>query len=243
MILRSALLLILSLSLAACGGVSYGGFWDERDGRAPNANVEGVTYGSSYSGSLTFSDVSYMSDAFLNTMLGEEGTSRAWSNGRTGASGEVIAGTPFLQNVDYARGSRLRAPVGIQTNWVLEPAQGDYTATANTNLRLGASTSSSISATLDEGTVVEAVGRVRGSPWMLVARHSEAIGYMSTDFLEQREGGDVLLAGGAPREPVYCRAFEQRLSLRGGMRDQWSGIACQNRRGTWRVEGANAPGA
>jgi hypothetical protein len=77
---------------------------------------------------------------------------------------------------------------------------------------------------------------------MLVARHGEVVGYMSTDFLEQREGGDVLLAGGAPREPVYCRAFEQRLTLRDGARDQWQGTACLSPRGEWRVQRGPGPG-
>ncbi len=237
---RLASLLVLSLGLAACGGGYSGGFWDQ-PGRGSGAYVDGVAMGSAYETRLTFSDVAAMSDAFTVAMSAEEETMRPWSNGRTGASGEVIAGAPFLQNVDYARGARLRAPVGLETRWALEPAQGDYTTTSDTNVRLGASTASPIAETLPEGTVVEAAGQVRGAPWMLVARLGDVIGYMSTDYLEQREGGDVLLAGGAAREPVYCRSFEQRLRLRGGARDMWRGFACQGSRG-WRVRGSAAPG-
>ena len=238
---RLALILISFLTLAACGGVDYGGPRWGGD-RAPSAQVDGIALGSTYGNAITFSDAGYMSDAFLSVVNAEAGAARSWSNGRTGASGEVIMGQSFLQNVDYARGSRLHAPVGLQTRWMLEPAQGDYTTTSNTNVRLGASTSAPIVSTLDEGTVVEAVGSTRGEPWMLVARHGEVIGYMHTDFLDQREGGDVLLAGGTAREPVYCRAFEQRLSLRNGPRDVWQGTACRSPRGEWRVQARGGPG-
>lgn len=240
---RLLFLSIIGLMVSACGGVDYGGgFWDDRDRGAPSARVERVALGSAYESYLTFSDVGYMSEAFETAMGAETGTNRIWYNRRSGAEGEVIAGAAYLENVDYARGRGLAAPVGLETRWALEPAQGDYTTTARTNLRLGASTASSIVGTLEEGTVLEAVGNVEGAPWMLVARHGEAIGYMSTEFLEQREGGDVLLAGGAPREPVYCRSFEQRLTLPGSRRDQWTGSACRSRGGIWRVEGPRGPG-
>jgi len=242
MAMRLIPIIALTLGLSACGGVNYGSSWDDRRSRAPDAHVEGVTHGSAYGGSLSFSDVAHMSEAFLAAMRGEEGTSRAWSNGRSGTRGEVIAGAPYLENVDYSRGRQLSAPVGIETRWSLEPAQGDYTTTTNTNVRLGATTASGVVETLPEGSVIEAVGRVSGAPWMLVARYGEAIGYMSSDFLEQRDGGDVLLAGGSPRQPVYCRTFEQSLSLRSGPRDRWNGTACQNARGQWRVEGSRGPG-
>jgi len=240
---RLPLITFSALTLAACGGVNYGGgLWD-RDGRgAPSAHVAGIAYGSAYESYLTSSDVAYMSDAFLTVMNTEEGTRRDWVNHRTGAQGEIIAGEPFLQNVDYARSGRLRAPVGLETRWALEPAQGDYSSTSNTNVRLGASTSAPVVSTLTEGSVVEAIGSVHGAPWMLVARHGEVVGYMHTDFLEQREGGDVLLAGGAPRAPIYCRVYDQRLVLRDGPRDSWSGTACLSRNGRWDVQGARGPG-
>jgi surface antigen len=241
-------LILFALTLSACGGVDYGGpFWGRGGGgsgygAAPSAQVDGIAYGSRYASYLTASDTAFMSDAFLGAMYGEEGTRRPWSNGRTGASGEVVAGAPFLQNVDYARGRRLTAPPGLETRWALEPAQGDYTATATTNVRLGASTTSRIIDTLDQGMVVEAVGRVQNAPWMLVARHGDVIGYMNTDFLEQRAGGDVLLAGGTARQPVYCRTYQQSLATPSGQRDQWAGTACQDERGQWRVQGSRGPG-
>jgi len=237
-------LLLAALTLTACGGVDYGGpFWD-RGGRGgpPSAQVERIAYGSRYEASLTRSDAAYMSDAFLSAMNGEEGAIRNWSNRRNGSSGSVTAGEPFLRNVDYARGQRLSAPVGLETLWELEPAQGDYSTTSNTNVRLGASTTSRIISTLDEGTVVEAVGSVRGAPWMLVARHGDVIGYMNTEFLTIRDGGDVLLAGGTPRTPVYCRAYQQLLSLPNGSRDQWDGTACLSPYGAWQVQGTRSPG-
>jgi len=238
---RLVLILMASLAVSACGGVQYGGSRWGSD-RVPATVVDGIAYGSTYGGQLTFSDVAIMSDAFVGAMAADVGTSRVWANGRTGARGEVIAGEAFLQNVDYARGHRLRAPVGLETRWALEPAQGDYTTTTNTNVRLGAGTSSLLAGTLPEGSVVEAVGSTQGAPWMLVARNGEVIGYMHTDFLEQREGGDLLLAGGASRQPTYCRSFEQTLSLRNGPSDRWRGDACQTPMGEWQVQGRGEPG-
>ncbi|MBN4046364.1 SH3 domain-containing protein, partial [bacterium AH-315-P15] len=136
----------------------------------------------------------------------------------------------------------LRAPIGLYTDYALEPAQGDYVITTNTNVRLGASTSSPIVTTLAEGTVVEAAGQVRGGEWMLMARNGAVIGYMYAELLVQREGGDVLLAGGAARRPTYCRSYEQRLSLRGGARDHWQGAACRSPRGQWEIEGRRGAG-
>lgn len=235
---RLVLVLMASLAASACGGVQYGSpRWGYEQG--PTAQVDGIAYGSTYGSQLTFSDIGYMSDAFIGAMAADVGTSRVWANGRTGARGEVIAGEAFLENVDYARGRRLRAPVGLETRWMLEPAQGDYTTTTNTNVRLGASTSSLLAGTLPEGSVVEAIGAAQDAPWMLVARNGEVIGYMHTDFLEQREGGDLLLAGGAPRQPMYCRSYEQSLSLRNGPSDRWRGDACQTSFGTWQVQGSS----
>ncbi len=236
--LRNISVLVFTLILAGCGTVNYGG---GQGRRAPSTMIAGVAHGSAYDGYLTSSDVAYMSEAFGSAMGSSEGVSRDWRNPRSGAAGTVTAGEAYLVDVDYARGRRLRAPIGLYTEYALEPAQGDYVTTTNTNVRLGASTSSAIVTTLPEGAVVEAVGQLRGGAWMLMAREGGVIGYMFAELLEQREGGEVLLAGGAARRPTYCRAYEQRMVLRGGTRDQWQGSACRARQGEWQIQGWRGP--
>ncbi len=237
---RNIIVLILALMLAGCGGLDFSRGYG---GRAPSTHVPGVAHGSAYEGYLTHSDTAYMSDAFSFAMAADEGTAQDWRNSRSGARGTITAHEAYLLDVDYARGRRLTAPIGLYTDYPLEPAQGDYEISSNTNVRLGASTSAPIVTTLSAGSVVEAAGQVRGGEWMLVARGGAVIGYMYAEFLEQRAGGDVLLAGGAPRRPTYCRSYEQRLTLRGGERDHWRGAACRARRGEWNIEGWRGAGS
>lgn len=232
--LRKIGLMVMVLALAACETTSSSA---PPRVRAPQNVVPGIAYGSVYEHRVSFSDTAYMSEAFESAMRDRFGTSRDWYNPRSGARGIVRAGDAYLVGTDYARGQRLTAPIGLRTDYELEPDQGDYQAASNTNVRLGPTTSSDVVTTLPAGTVVEAIGRARGTPWMLVARGGEAIGYMHSDYLSSREGGDVLLAGGAARQPVYCREYQQTISFRNGAQDEWNGTACQDERGRWRVEG------
>jgi len=231
-------IILVGLALAVSGCVTMDSAKDRFRGRASTEIVSGVTWGSGYARFLTRRDEAKMSEAFLRAMNGPVGDGRHWRTGRTGTMGEIIGGRAFLMNVDYARGEELVAPLNLSTDYQLEPVQGDYTLLSNTNVRLGASTSAAVVDTLDQGTVVEAVGHVRGLDWMLMARDGAVIGYMYASLLEQRDGGDLLLAGGAPRTPTYCRRFIQELRLSDGVRDHWEGAACRNTRGRWYVEGA-----
>jgi len=234
---------LLGAALAMAGCVTVDSARDRFQRRPSVETVEGIGWGSNYERFLTGRDESKMSEAFLRAMSGPLNDGRHWRTRRTGASGEIVGGEAYLQNVDYARGQQPTAPLDLSTDYQLEPAQGDYTLLSNTNVRLGPSTSDSIVETMDQGTVVEAVGSVRGLDWMLMARDGEIIGYMYAPLLEQREGGDLLLAGGAPRTPTYCRRYVQELRLEGGIRDRWEGAACRNARGYWYVDGAPIEGS
>ncbi len=237
----SKALIVGGLALVLSGCVTVGGGSSRR--AMPDEVLAGVAYGSSYRSYITGRDERQMSRAFRVAMDSPVGADATWRTRRTGSRGEITGGEAYLLNVDYARGRRLIAPIGLYTNYPLEPAQGDYQLSSNTNVRLGASTSSPIADTLDEGTVVEAAGQVRGRDWMLMARDGIIIGYMYSPLLELREGGDMLLAGGSARTPTYCRSYSQSLFLSNGIDDRWTGAACRNTRGRWYIEGVAGAGS
>ncbi len=242
--MRVFVLALAGLVLAGCS-ISTGSRDYSRgpDMRRSAEFVPGVAYGSRYDHALRGRDINEMSGAFLAAMAGPENTTAQWANRRSGASGMVTAGEAYLRNVDFARGRRLNAPIGLYTDYPLEPAQGDFEVKSNANVRLGPNTDSPVLNTITEGTVLEAAGRVRGQDWYLMARGGAAIGYMYGPLLEQRDGGDLLLAGGTSRTPTYCRDFRQTMRVPGGGDDSWSGTACRDRGNLWIVEGANGAGS
>ncbi len=237
--MRLLLLAFVALLLAGCSVSSGSRNYSRGPDRAQtHETVPYVAFGSNYERALGQRDAYQISGAFLSAMASEPNTSMNWSARRTGAHGMVIAGDAYLRDVDFARGRRLNAPIGLYTDHPLEPTQGDYEVKQNTNVRLGPNTNSPIVNTLTEGTVLEAAGRVRGQQWLLMARGGAVIGYMYEPLLEQRDGGDLLLAGGTSRTPTYCRDYRQTLRLPGGIDDSWSGTACRDRQGRWYIEGA-----
>lgn len=235
--MRFLILVLAGLAVAGCSVSGGGGVYRYPPDRHRGMEmVPNVAYGSVYEQSLATGDLYEMSRAFEQAMAAPVGTSTNWQDRRSMSGGTVTAGESYLTNVDFARGRRLIAPVGLYTNDPLEPDQGDYEVKSNTNVRLGPNTNAPIANTLTEGTVLESAGRVRGGEWLLMARGGVVIGYMYGPLLERRDGGDLLLAGGTARTPTYCRDYSQSLRLRGGSYDEWTGTACRDASGRWVVE-------
>lgn len=159
-----------------------------------------------------------------------------WANPATGAAGAITVRQAYLTDVENVGGGRLWSPTGLDTAYVLEPAQGEYTVTGSAvNVRLAPSLKGARVAKLSHGTVVDALGRESKSNWLLVARRGVVLGYVYAPLMESRGGDDLMLAGAAPRRPVLCRDFEQTVIMPNGVRDKWENSACRAGDGQWRV--------
>jgi len=159
-----------------------------------------------------------------------------WDNPATGAMGTIDVRQAYLTNVENVRGGRLWAPPGLDTSFVLEPAQGEYTVNGGgVNVRLGPSLQGRKADKLGRGMVVDALGRESKNNWLLVARRGVVLGYVYAPLLESRGGDDLMLAGGSSRRPVMCRDFEQNVTMPNGVKDAWENSACRARDGGWRV--------
>jgi len=150
-----------------------------------------------------------------------------WRNRGTGSFGTVSVGAPFVLGVDSFSGTPPEAPLSLSTEFRLMPDPGDFRTRRRANLRAGPSTRHSVLATLDEGTLVESLGRVEGRDWRLVGRRDQVLGYIYAPLLEARIGNEPGLAGGKARPPVLCREVTQSVTLGRGLGDDWTVHACR----------------
>ncbi|MBB5518269.1 SH3 domain-containing protein [Amphiplicatus metriothermophilus] len=196
--------------------------------------------GSTLAASLSGRDVEALYPAFVSAMeAGRAGAPVAWRG--PNASGEVTPGRYLVGNLrsDPQATLPLGAPISLADPMEIE--LGLHALTANSNVRAGPSLEARVLEQLPAGTGVDAVGKVAGKPWMLVALDGQIRGYIHESLMIKAPGAELMLAGGPMRRPHPCRAFEQTLSV-GGRTDRWSGVACERGAG-WRVEPApeNAP--
>src|SRR6185312_6126949 len=98
----------------------------------------------------------------------ESGGQQAWSNPETGASGSVIS-TP-ISNGGGPDLNGLRLAPGVELASGYESAPTSYQAGSTLNLRARPSTRARVVGKLQGGEVVNVIGRVSGSAWVLVAR-------------------------------------------------------------------------
>jgi surface antigen len=66
----------------------------------------------------------------------------------------------------------------------IEPIGRTYQAKTTTNIRLGPSTNTDVAGQLAAGSRITAVGKVKGQPWIMVARGGRTIGYVSQANVE-----------------------------------------------------------
>ena len=88
----------------------------------------------------------------------------------------------------------------------LDPIGRTYEAKTMTNIRLAPTADSGISGTLAPGNKITAVGKVRGEPWIMVARSGRAIGYVSAANLEPvppRARAPAAAAAPASAQPTF----------------------------------------
>jgi hypothetical protein len=163
--------------------------------------------------------------AFLQAMdAGAAGERFDWKG--EGAFGWVKAREARLGNLKADENNRPPMPAGLVLDELYETEQGLYALTSNANVRLGPSTEHPIISILVSGTGVTVVGRVVGKPWMLVEVDGRIAGYIHDSLMIKAPGTELELAGGPRKPAVFCRAYEQRLSV-GGRSDLIEGVACR----------------
>src|SRR6185312_8682739 len=153
----------------------------------------------------------------------ESGGQQAWSNPETGASGSVIS-TP-ISNGGGPDLNGLRLAPGVELASGYESAPTSYQAGSTLNLRARPSTRARVVGKLQGGEVVNVIGRVSGSAWVLVARNGIGAGYASEASLRP-------LTRAAPAGP-QCRAVEQTIRTADGPSQVQHYTACRNASGDW----------
>lgn len=189
---------------------------------------------------LVPSEARALASAFRQAMeAGAAGERFDWKG--AGAFGWVKAREARIGNLKADDNDRPVMPSGLVIDEMYETEQGLYALTRNANARLGPSTEHPILEQLVSGTGVIVIGKVVGKPWMLAETNGRVAGYIHDSLMIKAPGTELELAGGPRKTAVFCRAYEQRLSL-GARSDLWEGVACRED-GRWmlKAQPANEP--
>jgi hypothetical protein len=209
-----AVLAATALALSACASTGGGG-----SGSQNFAALSPLGAG------LAPADARALGPAFEQAMeAGASGERFDWKG--AGAFGWVKAREARLGNLKADANDRPVMPAGLVIDELYETEQGLYALTRNANARLGPSTEHPILTQLVSGTGVTVIGKVVGKPWMLSETDGRVVGYIHDSLMIKAPGTELELAGGPIKPAVFCRGYEQRLSL-GGRSDLWEGVACR----------------
>lgn len=225
-----------ALFLTACGDVSLPSLGSSQP---QSPMLSGATRGAKLAHAMPTADKREVErSAFVVTTSRRKKPDSIWSSNRTGTVGKVTAGPAFL--VGLNSGKEIEAPVDLDITVPLEERAGNYVTTANTNVRLAPRVDGAKVKTLSNGTVIRVLGYDRASDWYLVAQGNRVIGYMYGKYMTRVEGGDVLLAGGAPSFPQICRQLTFEMTMADGRQDAWVNGACRKQREGWRIVGGRS---
>lgn len=178
-------------------------------------------------------DARALRTSFLQAMdAGAAGERFDWKG--ESAFGWVKAREARLGNLKADDNDRPPMPAGLVIDELYETEQGLYALTRNANARLGPSTEHPILTQLVSGTGVTVIGKVVGKPWMLAEENGRIVGYVHDSLMIKAPGTELELAGGPRKPAVFCRAYEQRISV-GGRSDQIEGVACREN-GRWTLK-------
>lgn len=200
---------------------------------APSGDDENFAASSPLGAELTYADARALRPAFIQAVeAGGVGERFDWRG--PSASGWVKAREPRVGNLKSDPNDRPPIPVGLELGETFETEQGLYALVRNANVRLGPDTSFPSRQQLLSGAGVDVIGKVVGKPWMLVEVDGRVAGYIHESLMIKAPGTELELAGGPRRPAVYCRGFEQKLSVSGGS-EQWEGVACREN-GRWALK-------
>ncbi len=219
---RQVIVTAAALALAACASTGGAG------GGAQNFAALSVL-----GADLAPTDARALAPAFHQAMeAGAAGERFDWKG--AGAFGWVKARETRIGNLKADENDRPAMPAGLVIDETYETEQGLYALTRNANARLGPSTEHPILTQLVSGTGVVVIGKVVGKPWMLAEADERVVGYIHDSLMIKAPGTELELAGGPRKSAVFCRGYEQRLSL-GGRSDRWEGVACRED-GRWTLK-------
>jgi hypothetical protein len=214
---------VLICAAAALAGCATGGVADRGGG-------ENFAALSPLGSELLAADARALKTSFLQAMeAGAAGERFDWKG--PGAFGWVKAREARLGNLKADPDDRPPMPARLALDETYETEQGLYALTRNANARLGPSTEHPILKQLVSGTGVIVVGKVVGKPWMLVEEDGRIAGYVHEGLMIKAPGTELELAGGPRKSAVFCRGYEQRLSV-SGRSDLIEGVACREN-GRW----------
>ncbi|MEM8935368.1 MAG: SH3 domain-containing protein [Pseudomonadota bacterium] len=212
-----------ALILGACESLPIGGLGGGGDNYAQ---------GSALAGELSGSDREAVKTAFMAAL--SNGAPQSWRGRR--ANGVVSPGDFALGNLLSDSAALIPAArADFDLTPTLETEQGPYAVRSTVNVRLGPGTEYTAVEQFSGGDSIDVVGRVVGSSWMLAAKDGVIRGYVHGSLVMKAPGGDLTLAGGPRRRAILCREFSQRMTV-SGARDDWTGAACRNAEGEWRLQ-------
>ena len=90
----------------------------------------------------------------------------------------------------------------------LDPIGSTYRARYATTIRLAPNGASGVVGPLANGERVEAVGRVRSAPWVMVARNGKAVGYVPTADVEPVPRPAPVATASAPAAATPAKSFD-----------------------------------
>ena len=221
-IFRRFLVMLSAAGLSACASLP----------QLPGMSRSSENYaaGSELGWRLAGSDKNALAGAFLTAI--ETGGEQRWRGRR--ANGVVTPGSDSLSGIFPDASERAILPgAPIDYNHVYETELGLYAVTRNANVRAGPATNAKILEVLPSGAGVDAIGRVVGAPWLLVAQTGKIRGFVHESLLIKAPGTELELAGGPHRRPVLCREFKQSIAIF-SQTDAWTGAACQSG-SNWRL--------
>ncbi len=163
---------------------------------------------------------------------GKKGEERPWTAGS--ATGSITPGQDLVGNLKPNPMTLLPVDPGLDLGYSFETELGLHALARNANLRSGPSEEARTLSVLSAGTAVDAVGKVVGEPWLLIAINGRVRGYVHESLAVKAPGTELDLAGGPIRRAYPCRAFDQTLVIF-GRSDRWTGVACDRGDG-WRLE-------
>jgi surface antigen len=113
-------------------------------------------------------------------LSGADNTPLPWTSDHSDASATI---TPVNTRVE-TRSIAVVRDAKVASAPELDLIGRKYQAKTTTNIRLAPTVDSDIAGKLSAGDKITAVGKVRGEPWIMVARGGRTIGYVSAEHLE-----------------------------------------------------------
>lgn len=237
-------------TIGTIGGAVAGGLLGTQVGSGSGrivAAVAGTALGA-YLGSelgkyLDERDRVKQAEATQGALEQEAANNVSWDNPDTGVSGEVEAG-PIRYETQYKAD---RGAEKVRSSPQMIVLGEDYRTLRSSNVRAEPATDSAVVASLHDGEVFHAVGKVSDRNWILASRQGRTIGYVYGDLVEPLGPPEEMVAAGPapdsadsaaqahPRTavPVDRRTVTRKITLADGNVKKEKVDFCRPQGGEW----------